>query len=93
MLTQLKFYGAVIGGVAFAGGALMYNQSGELRRNYTLVDARLAYRTADYELALWGRNLTDEFYYVSGFDTSAFLADDLTRGEPRTYGVEVRFNF
>ncbi len=68
-------------------------KSGQFQDDYTLVDARLAYRTADYELALWGRNLTDEFYYVSGFDTSAFLADDLTRGEPMTYGLEARFNF
>ena len=41
MLTHLKIYGAVIGGVAFAGGALLYNQSGELRANYTLVNAKI----------------------------------------------------
>ena len=41
LLTQLKIYGAVIGGVAFAGGALVYNQSTELRGNYTLVDAKI----------------------------------------------------
>jgi iron complex outermembrane receptor protein len=68
-------------------------KSGQYQNDYTLVDARLVYRTDRYELALWGRNLTDEFYYVSGFDTSAFLADDLTRGEPRTYGLEARVNF
>jgi len=68
-------------------------KSGQYQDDYTLVDARLVYQAATYELALWGRNLTDEFYYVSGFDTSAFLADDLTRGEPRMYGVEARYNF
>jgi iron complex outermembrane receptor protein len=68
-------------------------KSGQFQDDYTLVDARLVYRTTRYEVALWGRNLTDEFYYVSGFDTSAFLADDLTRGEPMTYGVEVRYTF
>ncbi len=68
-------------------------KSGQFQDDYSLLDARLVYRAADYELALWGRNLTDEFYYVSGFDTSAFLADDLTRGEPRTYGIEARYNF
>jgi iron complex outermembrane receptor protein len=67
--------------------------SGQFQDDYTLVDARLAYRAGSYEIALWGRNLTDEFYYVSGFDTSAFLADDLTRGEPRTYGLEARISF
>lgn len=41
MLTQLKIYGAVIGGVAFAGGALVYNQSAEQRGNYRLVDAKI----------------------------------------------------
>jgi iron complex outermembrane recepter protein len=68
-------------------------ESGQFQDDYTVVDARLTYVAQDYHIALWGRNLTDEFYYVSGFDTSGFLADDLTRGEPRTYGVEVRFNF
>jgi iron complex outermembrane receptor protein len=68
-------------------------KSGQFQDDYTLVDARLVYRADGYELALWGRNLTDKFYYVSGFDTSAFLADDLTRGEPRTYGVEARYRF
>lgn len=68
-------------------------ESGQFQDDYTLVDARLAYVADDYQIALWSRNLTDQFYYVSGFDTSAFLADDLTRGEPRTYGVEVRVNF
>ena len=68
-------------------------KSGQYQDDYTILDGRLSYITDRYHIALWGRNLTDEFYYVSGFDTSAFLADDLTRGEPRTYGVEVRFNF
>ncbi len=68
-------------------------KSGQYQNDYTLVDAQLVYRTARYELSLWGRNLTDEFYYVSGFDTSAFQADDLTRGEPRTYGIEARYNW
>lgn len=41
MLTQLKIYGAVIGGVAFAGGALMFSQARDLKANYTLVEARI----------------------------------------------------
>ncbi len=60
---------------------------------YTLLDMRLSYLSDDVELSLWGKNLTDKVYYVSGFDTSAFMADDLVRGEPRTYGVEARYNF
>jgi len=58
-----------------------------------LLDMRLSYLSDDVELSLWGKNLTDKVYYVSGFDTSAFMADDLVRGEPRTYGVEARYNF
>jgi hypothetical protein len=30
---------------------------------------------------------------VSGLDTSTFGSDDLIRGEPRTFGIEARYNF
>lgn len=60
---------------------------------YTLVDARLMYTSEALELGLWAKNLTDKYYKVSGFDTSAFGYDHAIRGEPRTYGVEARYRF
>lgn len=68
-------------------------ESNQSQDAYTLLDMRLSYMSDDIELSLWGKNLSDKTYYVSGFDTSAFMADDLVRGEPRTYGVEARYNF
>lgn len=68
-------------------------KSFQYQGDYTLLDARLSWVTDSVELSLWGKNLTDKFYYVSGLDTSTFGSDDLIRGEPRTYGIEARYNF
>lgn len=67
--------------------------SSQYQDAYTIVDARLSYSTEDYNVALWAKNIADKFYKVSGFDTSAFGFDHAIRGEPRTYGVEARYNF
>lgn len=67
--------------------------SSQMQDAYTLLDARLAYVAEDYEIALWGKNLNDKFYKVSGFDTSAFGYDHAIRGEPRTFGIEARYDF
>ena len=46
------------------------------------------------ELALYGRNLTDDSNYVYGFDGCALGRGFCTfRTPPRTYGAEVKFNF
>ncbi|MEE4154670.1 MAG: TonB-dependent receptor [Erythrobacter sp.] len=60
---------------------------------YWLFDARVTYERDDFALSLWGRNLTDEFYYVYGLNLNAFFQDYLTRGAPRTYGVEASIRF
>jgi iron complex outermembrane receptor protein len=60
---------------------------------YWLFDARITYQRDDFSLALWGRNLGDEFYYVYGLNLNAFYQDYLTRGAPRTYGVEASIRF
>ncbi len=54
-----------------------------------LVGARLAYVSADerFSVALWGRNLTDELYFVRA--TSFLNMDSIVVGDPRTYGVEI----
>ncbi|MEM7689529.1 MAG: TonB-dependent receptor [Pseudomonadota bacterium] len=60
---------------------------------YWLFDARVTYQRDDFSVSLWGRNLTDKFYYVYGLNLNAFFQDYLTRGAPRTYGVEASFKF
>ena len=55
---------------------------------YTLVDAKLGYRHGDWDLYLYGRNLTDKEYVrmYSGMKVISY-------GEPRTFGGGVRYRF
>ena len=61
--------------------------------DYVLLDARVTYERDNFSISAWGRNLTDKFYYVYGLNLNAFYQDYLTRGAPRTYGVEATFRF
>jgi iron complex outermembrane receptor protein len=57
--------------------------------SFTLVDARAAYALTDsnIEVALWGKNLTDEEYPMH---TIPFLGNGFSiYAPPRTYGVSV----
>ena len=64
---------------------------------YNLFNARLSYTTPDerFQLALWGRNLGDELYYAQKLDLreGAIGAVLETPAAPRTYGVELIFNY
>lgn len=62
--------------------------------DYGLLGARLTVAEAggQWEAALWGKNLTDENYFVN------VTTDDLASwmrlpGEPMSYGVELRYNW
>jgi iron complex outermembrane receptor protein len=60
------------------------------------VNARVSLIMSDeaWEVALWGRNLTNEDYIetVSDFsDSLGYLSG--RRNEPRTYGVEAYYHF
>lgn len=64
--------------------------------SYWLLNARLGYRFMDdkFEIAGWIRNLADEDYLVEGFDNADFTgANLLLTGTPRTYGIELNYNF
>ena len=60
---------------------------------YWLFNARAAYQTDRFTVAAWARNIADEGYYTYGLNLNAFYQDYLVRGMPRTYGLEVRYNF
>lgn len=60
---------------------------------YWLVNARLDYRYRNWALSLWGKNLADRFYYNYGINLSTIFLDYLNRGLPRTYGMELRYEF
>ena len=61
-----------------------------------LLDARLALQLTDgvTEVAVFGKNLTDREYLVSGVDFSASFGNQIRFvGPPRTYGIELRRRF
>jgi iron complex outermembrane receptor protein len=62
----------------------------------TLVNARVGLSEVvvpggDITVALWGRNLTDEEYIQHGANYGSFVG--FAWGEPRSYGVDVTYNF
>ncbi|SFG58877.1 TonB-dependent receptor [Neptunomonas qingdaonensis] len=73
-----------------------HNQTSEA---YTLLNARLGYKTKDWSVTLWGKNLTDEDTYVRGFyfgnDPRTGYADTLYTqlGAPRQLGLTAKMNF
>jgi iron complex outermembrane recepter protein len=64
---------------------------------YHVVNGRISLLSADetWELALWGKNLTDEYYasYTSASAASTAGVVTKTPAEPRTYGVNLVYNF
>ena len=69
------------------------NNPGELVEDYTIYNARLSLGSQDgiWDVALWGKNLTDEYYYTSitlGNDTTGRYA-----GRGATYGVSLSYHF
>ncbi len=78
------------------GQALALAASGQFMREVNELSASLTYVLTDhdFELSVWGRNLTNDRYFNSLFDSpaqpesiSAYL------NQPRTYGVAARLRF
>ena len=57
-----------------------------------LVDASVNYAVGDLQFSLFGRNLTDEDTYTHGYEVAGLWSYAATR-RPRTYGLEVVYNF
>jgi iron complex outermembrane receptor protein len=62
---------------------------------YTIYNARLSLLQSDrsWELALWGRNLTDELYVVQGVDVSSLFIGNRNYNAPRTVGADFIWHF
>jgi iron complex outermembrane receptor protein len=73
------------------------NRPTNLIDSYTLVNARLTWRSAldAWELALEGTNLTDEYYYVTLFDLTGAAAGYVhgQPSRPREFALTVKRNF
>jgi iron complex outermembrane receptor protein len=61
------------------------------KQDYTLVGARVAISDSpgDWEVSLWGQNLTNEIYVISG----GFAQLDYWISRPRSYGVRLDYRF
>ena len=78
----------------------MSSSHGEQSESYELLNASLDYNLGDWELSLWGRNLTDEQVIVRGFggfgnDPRKFYVTEpyYQFGEPRMFGVSGKYDF
>ena len=74
---------------------------------YGLLDASVSYERNDWSVSLWGKNLTDEAYFLHVLDVGTNYSAGVggtpvpvpglwtfgTISAPRTYGVEFRFKF
>ena len=68
--------------------------------SYDLLHGRVGYATENWWVALWGRNLTDEDYYVRGFGSFGndprkdYVTENYYQyGEPRMVGVSASVSF
>lgn len=65
---------------------------GAYRSAYNLVNARLAVRNEQWEVAVWSKNLFDKHYNAEHIVLLPF-AGALYRAAPRQYGAEVSYRF
>ena len=74
---------------------ILPNHPAAVQDSYTLLNARIGIRTDDgrWELAGWGRNLSDKVYFSEIFGpASGFLPGRLHYGPPRIFGVSLSYS-
>ncbi len=67
-----------------------------LTNSYTIANARIALHQPEgrWEFALWGRNITDEEYFIEAFDVFDPLgATAKLTGTPQVFGASVNYRF
>ena len=71
------------------------NDSFVFQKPFWLLNARLAVATEDkhWEVAFWGKNLTNTQYTVSGGNTIGLGVIGLTTNTPRTFGASLSWNY
>ena len=64
--------------------------SDRMQEGFTTIDASASFHFDNHnlELGVWGRNLTDEDYAVSGF---GFIGYNTFRSQPASYGIRLRW--
>nr|VFK67014.1 MAG: iron complex outermembrane recepter protein [Candidatus Kentron sp. UNK]VFK72459.1 MAG: iron complex outermembrane recepter protein [Candidatus Kentron sp. UNK] len=102
--AQYEFpVGAMDGALRFdmerRGTRYWYPDNVESQAPFTLYNARLTLEQGDFQVSFWGKNLSDERYYAEYFDGGNVLnppgtfEDSGALGQPRTFGVDVRYDF
>ncbi|MGH8457460.1 MAG: TonB-dependent receptor, partial [Stenotrophobium sp.] len=69
-------------------------QTSELLRSNSLVNANLSWspKQSKYTVSVWGRNLLDKKYLSLALDAPPIFTEGLL-GNPREFGVDLKFNF
>nr|VFJ64990.1 MAG: iron complex outermembrane recepter protein [Candidatus Kentron sp. FW] len=81
------------------GTKYWYPDNIEHQKPINLLNARLTLQQGDFQMSFWGKNLGDERYYVEYFDGGNVLnppgtfEDSGALGQPRSFGVDVRYDF
>lgn len=97
-MGQMRLYGEVYAQSEqyFSNAASSVGPRTELP-SYELVNARLSWTGimgSPFSAALFGKNLTDEEYFVGGMTLAPALGHNAAAvGEPRTYGVEFSYRY
>lgn len=78
------------GGVRYSSGVWLNDANTGKTPDYTLVDATAAYVQRNWEVRLNLENLTDETYYIGGYNNNP---NRVLPGKPRAGSITVRYNF
>jgi iron complex outermembrane receptor protein len=82
-----------VGSPSLVGLPQASRELGEGNPSYWLMDMRLTYESDNFAISAWAKNLTDEFYYTYGINLNSLYQDYMTRGMPRTYGLQATYHF
>jgi iron complex outermembrane recepter protein len=81
----------------YSRGPLPAVASGKFREGegkYWVLNGRISYDTERFNIALWGKNLTNKTYYPFGISIENLFGNGYrVRAQPRMYGVEATVKF
>ena len=73
--------GFFIGGdVSYRGDYYLIENNSQRQDSYVILNANVGYRSDNWEVCLYGRNLGDERYALSSFNGALLTAEPLTVG-------------
>ena len=82
------------------GSYYFSNRHDEKSDAYALLNSSLEYTNGSFTASIWGRNLSDETYYVRGFGSfgnnpsKSYKTELYTQlGAPRTAGLTLSYDF